>query len=153
MKKLISSLLIVLASPCLAADVPVAARVLERGTVIDAGDMVMAEASATSNRTTVQDMRNIVGKELKRTLNEGDSFRTSDLKSPTLIKRGQLVTLYVRSGGLQIAAAGRALQDGSVGELIKAQNTTSRTIVEGSVSRDGTVTVDMVGAPVMPDAQ
>jgi flagella basal body P-ring formation protein FlgA len=150
-----ASLLLValMASPVCAADVPVAARIIERGTIVSAADISLADDAKWQSRVIVRDENAIVGRELKRTLNAGEAFRLSDLKSPTLVKRGQVVTLLVKSGGLQIAASARALQDGSVGEYIKTQNTASRTIVEGEVGRDGTVHVEMTGAPRLPDAQ
>lgn len=136
-----------------AADVPVAARALDRGALMTEADLAAADGTAWSNRIILREARDIVGKELKRRMNEGEAFRISDLKSPTLIKRGQLVALLVSSGGLQIAAAGRAMQDGSVGDIIKTQNTASRTIVEGEVTSNGTIKIDLIGAPRLPDAK
>jgi flagella basal body P-ring formation protein FlgA len=45
------------------------------------------------------------------------------------------------------------MQDGSVGDFIKAQNTTSRTIVEGEVAPNGMIKIELVGAPRLPAAQ
>jgi flagellar basal body P-ring formation protein FlgA len=131
--------------------VPVASRILERGTILGASDIESADPAAWSNRIIVRRPQDIVGKELKRPLNAGEPFRSSDLKSPTLVKRGQVVTLLVSSGGLQIAASGRAMQDGSAGDYVKAQNTASRTIVEGELMANGMIRIDLVGAPRLPD--
>jgi flagellar basal body P-ring formation protein FlgA len=155
MKKIISIALLLVATSLQAAapTVPVASRMLERGTIIDATDIDAADPATWNNRVIVRHEQDIIGKELKRPLAAGEAFRSSDLKSPTLIKRGQVVTLLVSSGGLQIAASGRAMQDGSVGDFIKAQNTTSRTIVEGEVAPDGMIKIELVGAPRLPAAQ
>jgi flagellar basal body P-ring formation protein FlgA len=154
--KMFSILTVLLLSATLEAaqpSVPVASRMLERGTRLDANDIDMADPALWNNRIIVRREQDIVGKELKRPLNAGDAFRTSDLKLPTLIRRGQVVTLLVSSGGLQLAASGRAMQDGSVGDFIRAQNITSRTIVEGEVASNGMIKIDPVGAPRLPDIQ
>jgi flagellar basal body P-ring formation protein FlgA len=154
--KILFSLFVLLASTLLSAAeprVPVASRMLERGSIIDSADIDQADATPWTNRLIVRRSQYIVGRELKRPLNAGEAFRISDLKSPTLIKRGQVVTLLVSNGGLQIAASGRAMQDGSVGDFIRAQNTTSRTIVEGEVASNGMIKVELVGAPRLPDAK
>ncbi len=141
------------AAPAFAADVPVSSHMLDRGTVISEADLSSADGGTWSTRVILRDATAIIGKELKRPMNEGEPFRFSDLKAPTLVKRGQVVTLLVSNGGLTIAASGRAMQDGSVGDFIKTQNVASRTIVEGIVGRDGTIKIDLVGAPRLPDAQ
>ncbi len=151
MKNLLA--LLYLSTPAFAADVPVSSHLLDRGTVITDADLTSGDGTAWSTRVILRDPGAIIGKELKRPMNEGEPFRSSDLKTPTLVKRGQVVTLLVSNGGLTIAASGRAMQDGSVGDIIKTQNISSRTIVEGIVSRDGTIKIDLVGAPRLPDAQ
>ncbi len=153
MKKLLITIALLVSQSVYAANVPVASRALARGAVIGEADLASADGDAWSNRVILRDANAIIGKELKRQINEGDTFRSADLKLPTLIKRGQLITLLVNSGGLQIAAAGRAMQDGSVGDFIKTQNTASRTIVEGEVSSNGTIKIDLVGAPRLPEVQ
>ncbi len=59
---------------------------------------------------------------------------------PKLVRRGQPVTLAIRSGTLTITAQGRALTDGREGDLVRVVTPVSRTI-EGIVEASGAVRV------------
>lgn len=76
------------------------------------------------------------GMEAARRLTAGAVVRASDVTTPRLIRRGEPVTIYVRSGGLTISTPGRALDNGGKGDLVRVvANSTSRTLdteVEGS---------------------
>lgn len=64
----------------------------------------------------------------------------SDTMEPRLVRRGQPVTLAVRSGVLTITAQGRALADGRKGDVVRVVTPFSRT-TEGIVEGAGTVRV------------
>ena len=57
------------------------------------------------------------------------------------VKRGQLVTLRLARGSLQIFARGKAREDGRTGDTIRVQNVDSRREVVGVVAGDGVVDV------------
>ena len=63
--------------------------------------------------------------------------------APKLVRRGQPVTLAVRSGALTITAQGRALADGREGDPVRVVTPSSRT-VEGIVEASGAVRVAAV---------
>lgn len=56
-----------------------------------------------------------------------------------MIRRGEPVTLRVRSGTLTIATAGRALGDGRLGERVRVVATATRRTLEGIVEGPGEV--------------
>ncbi len=60
--------------------------------------------------------------------------------APKLVRRGQPVTLAVRSGTLTITAQGRALADGREGDFVRVVTSANRT-VEGIVEASGAVRV------------
>lgn len=62
----------------------------------------------------------------------------ASVTKPKLVRRGQAVTLAVRSGTLTITAQGRALADGREGDAVRVVTPSSRT-VEGVVEAGGTV--------------
>lgn len=62
------------------------------------------------------------------------------LPSPKLVRRGQPVTLSVRSGSLSITTQGRALADGRAGDLVRVVTPSSRT-VQGVVEADGAIRI------------
>lgn len=82
-----------------------------------------------------------VGRSLRRPVAPGAALTPDALAVVRLIRRGDLVTLVGRSGGLEVRAQGKALADGGSGERIAVENPSSRRVVQGVV-RDGS-TVDV----------
>lgn len=62
----------------------------------------------------------------------------ADAPKSKLVRRGQSVTLAIRSGTLTITAQGRALADGREGDPVRVVTPSNRT-VEGVVEATGTV--------------
>lgn len=122
-----------------AADTVEALRVLQRGTVIGPGDVSIAYTE--SRRGQAQSLHDVVGKEVRATLRPGRAIRMSDLRTPILVERNQLVDLVYRAGSLTIRGEGRALRQGGSGERIRVMNLDSRIVVTGRVSSDGRVEV------------
>ncbi|GAA4009844.1 hypothetical protein GCM10022280_03640 [Sphingomonas swuensis] len=56
-----------------------------------------------------------------------------------LVRRGQPVTLLIRSGALRIATAGRALSDGQLGQRIRVVALATRRTLDGVVENNGEV--------------
>ncbi|HEY1076032.1 MAG TPA: flagellar basal body P-ring formation chaperone FlgA [Fontimonas sp.] len=83
------------------------------------------------------------GMQFKRALAAGVTPTPADLAAPNWVKRGQLVQVLSRAGGIEVRAEGKALVDGSAGERIRVENRNSRRIVEGRVSAPGVVEVAM----------
>jgi flagella basal body P-ring formation protein FlgA len=91
---------------------------------------------------TIVDSRDaLVGKLAKRTLLPGRAILTIAVGTPRAVKNGAEVTLFYQEGGLTIVAEGSALQDGSVGDVIKVRNVDSGVTVSGAVQSDGSVRV------------
>lgn len=124
------------------SDVLVAARPLNRGEPVQAGDL-RRERKDLSRLPYgyLTDPVNATGKVLKRSYLAGQVLQPRQLAAPTLIKRGQQVTLHARAGGIEIRMGGQALSDGSAGDRIRVRNTSSDRVVEGEVVAKGVVKV------------
>ncbi len=75
----------------------------------------------------------IVGREAERRLPPGRPLRQADLRSPRLVRKGEVVTLLFRRGPIEISAQGRALEDGAEGARVRATNLDSERPVVGLV--------------------
>jgi flagella basal body P-ring formation protein FlgA len=75
----------------------------------------------------------LVGQRLKHQLIAGRVITPSMLQADLMIRRGQSVTILVRSDSLNIRMSGKALTDGAANQRIKVENLASRRIVEGLV--------------------
>jgi len=122
--------------------VPVLAHHLDSGTIITLTDIDWAtvpDERVTPNVVVSADQ--LIGRELRHAVNDGDIIRTSDVMAARLVTRGALVTLKIETPFMQLTAQGRALQDGAEGEVIRVNNTQSNRMVEGTVTGPGMILV------------
>ncbi len=68
------------------------------------------------------DADQLIGFETRRALAPGRPIRLVDLRTPRLVRRGELVTVVYRRPGLELALAARALEDGDLGRLVRFTN-------------------------------
>lgn len=126
-------------APPALADYLVPLRTIRAKDIVNAEDLALKKGEimgALSNPSEV------IGMEARVALYAGRPLRPGDLGPPAIIERNDLVTLIFRQGGLTIAAEGRSLGRGSVGEAVRVMNLSSRTTVTGRVKQDGSVEVN-----------
>lgn len=123
-------------------DILVAAVPLERGKVLAAGDVILAQrevAAAPGGYLTNADAA--VGKVVRRAVPAGAALSPAWLEAPVLIRRGQSVALEARSGAITVSMAGVARSDGTLGQTIGVENLSSRRVVQGIVRNEKSVEV------------
>ena len=123
----------------MAAEVPVLARNVQRGEVLAAADFQLEERAAAPPVLPRPD--EILGKETLRPLVAGTVVQARDVATPRLVKRGEPVTLRIRSAGLLISTPGRALADGGRGETVRVLATATRRTLEGEVEGPSSVLI------------
>ncbi|HEY4251058.1 MAG TPA: flagellar basal body P-ring formation chaperone FlgA [Roseomonas sp.] len=127
--------------------VAVATRRLLLGDVVGPGDVQVVQMRAERVRPgTAQRLQDVVGRQLRRPIGSNTPFATADLGAPNLVARFEPVTLQLEAPGLSLAAVGRALDSGALGEVVAVMNLGSRLVVEGVVTGPGRVRV-APGAP------
>ncbi len=114
--------------------VVVASRALARDTVLAPGDVRLADsAPASVPAGALHDPALAVGRVLRRPADEGQALTVSQLEAPTLVRRGQEVSVEAQAGGLQVRMAGVARGDGALGDIIEVENGASGRIVQAVV--------------------
>ena len=83
----------------------------------------------------------IVGKMARLTLLPGHAIPFSGVSNRKLVSNGAEVKLIFSEGGLLIMTTGSALQDGSIGDIVRVRNDDSGVTVSGAVQPDGSVRV------------
>jgi flagellar basal body P-ring formation protein FlgA len=83
----------------------------------------------------------IVGKVARLTLLPGHAIPFSGVANRKLVANGAEVKLVFSEGDLLIMTTGAALQDGSVGDIVRVRNSDSGVTVSGAVQPDGSVRV------------
>lgn len=127
--------------------VPVFARRLQRNDIIRQGDLDFIELPESAvGRNALLDPNKIIGKTPKRLIQTGKQIRNGDLKPPTIVKKGSLVTIVLRTKKMLITARGRAIDDGAKGEIVRVQNTRSRKTIEATVAGPSRVTIGLLGS-------
>jgi flagella basal body P-ring formation protein FlgA len=100
----------------------VAINAIARGERIRAGDVALERIKAGSpQRITFQSLEEVIGKEAARTIAAGQTLDNQSVRSPLLIKRGDVVDVFARAGGVQVSTKARAREEGSHGDLINVE--------------------------------
>jgi flagella basal body P-ring formation protein FlgA len=95
----------------------------------------------------VTNPQQLVGKAARRILRAGEAVRNGDVAEPTVIHKGELVTITLNTAGMQLTAQGKAIEDGAMGASIHVANTQSNRVIDVVVSGPQQV---VVGSNAMP---
>ncbi|MFQ5972030.1 MAG: flagellar basal body P-ring formation chaperone FlgA [Alphaproteobacteria bacterium] len=122
--------------------VPVPVRSLGPGEIIAEPDLEWAKVPEARIRgNVVTDISLIIGTETRRPLRAGEPLRMNDFRKPVAVAKGKSVTMVFTSPGIVLTATGRALDDGSLGDAIRVQNSQTGVVVEATVFAPGQVRV------------
>ncbi|GEM_PF-637412 len=83
-----------------------------------------------------------MGRRLKNALSAGRILQARHLHPDWLIKKGQKVQIEHNGRGISVMSAGRALQNGEFGDLVKVENSASGEILDVFVQSRKKVTTD-----------
>ncbi|MDR2877128.1 MAG: flagellar basal body P-ring formation protein FlgA [Chromatiales bacterium] len=117
---------------------------LPRGTVLTREHLTLAEREVgNSTQGYMKDYDQAIGQVLRQALQDGLLLTPNMLQRPKLIQRGEEVFILSHGGAFEVRMKGSALSDGAEGERIRVKNLNSSRIVEGTVSADGNVVIQM----------
>lgn len=120
--------------------VPVLTRQLGTSDVIEASDLGSIDMPERQlHKDTVTDASSIIGKSPRRGISPDRPIRTAEIMEPVVIKKGQPVDMTFTTPYVHIRAQGEALEDGSVGALIRVKNNKSEKAVSARVVSAGHV--------------
>lgn len=122
--------------------VPVLKTSLRNGDIIGQNDLDYVEmfASDLTTDTLIRD-QDLIGTTPRRAVASGKPLRSIDVQSPQLVGRGETVRIVFKEGSLNLSATGKALQNGSRGDVIKVVNTNSNRPIDAIVSASREVIV------------
>jgi flagellar basal body P-ring formation protein FlgA len=130
-------LLLVLPMPAL-ADSLVATRTIRAQAILGPQDVTLVAADIPGALTAV-DLA--LGQEARVAIYAGRPVLADAIGPAAVVDRNQLVTLIFVRGGLTIAAEGRALGRGGVGDTVQVMNLGSRSTLTGQITPEGTILV------------
>lgn len=136
MKRIFLLSLLMMATPTapVQADTVVAAHAIRGATLIGPQDLAMVPDTIPG---ALQDPERAIGMEARVNLYPGRPIRASDLQSPAVIDRNDIVSLRFSANGLVITTDGRALDRAAEGEQIRILNLSSRVTVTATALGPG----------------
>jgi len=126
--------------------VVVPARDIARGSVITESDLTYATAANDVSGGIATNVADVAGLEARRTLRTGETLRLQDFRHPVLVAKGSTVTMVFEAPGIVLAATGRAMSEGGLGETVTIQNPASFRQISGIVIGPGQVRAQLSGA-------
>lgn len=120
-----------------------AALPLNRGHILTKDDLIMSEENLSQlHYGYFSKPEQLIGKQLKRRLTQNRIIKVNYVKAPTLVKRGEIVSIVAENRGYSVKMTGIAMSNGSKGERIQVKNSSSRRIIEGTVQEPGIISIN-----------
>ena len=124
-------------------NVVVAARPLGNNSVIDAGDLVMAEADIGAvGADALTNPADAIGRTAIRNLSAGSIVPRSALRLPVAIRSGETVRIEIVGVGFTVSSEATAMQSGATGDTIRLRNSEGQTL-SGRLDPRGVVVIDI----------
>ncbi len=118
------------------------ARPLDRGHILSSHDLTAVEKELSRlNQGYYSDKSSLIGQQLKRRLPQNRLIKANYISPPTLVKRGEIVTIIAENSGFSVKMSGKALTNGTKGDRIRVKNLSSSRIIEGTVMAHGLVNI------------
>lgn len=123
-------------------DIPVFNRNVMPGETIQQSDLAWIKYPTNRlNGRSILSSSELVGMTVRRPARTDKPITASDIVAPVAIAKGDAVTMVVRTRAMVLTAAGRALENGGIGDTIRILNPKSRQTVDAKIIRTGQVEV------------
>ncbi len=122
--------------------VVVAVRSLRSGALILPSDVRLQRKDSTDDEESgFRSIDEVVGKETTRSVGKGRALLQTMVRSPLLVRRGDVVTVCARASGICVRTTARARDAGSLGDLIAVESLLNRETYLAQVSNTREVEV------------
>ncbi|MBN8990808.1 MAG: flagellar basal body P-ring formation protein FlgA [Rhizobiales bacterium] len=119
----------------------VLARGIERNEVLKSSDVMIERRPKAEVGSDPATRDRAVGMQARRPLRAGQAVRVADLAKPDLVQRDQNVTLIYETPGLYLTVRGKALENGTEGDVVNVMNLQSKRTISGTVTGRGQVSI------------
>lgn len=124
--------------------VAVMTRPMQRGMLLDTGDVAMRERDVSQlSLAYLTDLDQAVGQKLARGVVQDQILAPVQLELAELVHKGDSVVISAQGSGISVRMPGEALADGGMGEQIRVRNENSNRVVKARVTGPGQVEVSM----------
>ncbi len=123
-------------------DVAVAAIPLRKGEILNERSIRIEKQDLSVLDDPFTKKTQLIGRETARTITAGTILDHDNITDPSIIHRGDMITIIARKGPMQLSTKGLAKQDGHLGEIIRVKNISSNKVIYCRVDRPGIVSVE-----------
>ena len=113
----------------------------KKGAQVEKSDLVLSEEKKIHSIGAFNDLKEILGKRLKRSLRKGAILKANHLNPDWLVYKNQKVTIEHNIGEIYVKMNGIALSNGAKGERILVKNISSNKTVEGFVKSEKKISI------------
>jgi flagellar basal body P-ring formation protein FlgA len=124
-------------------EVAVLTRNVERTDILKSADVVVERRPRAEVGNDAAAREQAVGMQMRRPIRAGQPLRIADLAKPDLVQRDQPVTVIFQTAGLYLTTRGKALDNGTEGDIVSVLNIQSKRTVTGTVTGRGQVTIQV----------
>jgi len=124
-------------------EVAVLTRSVERADILKSGDVAVERRPRAEIGSDAAAREQAVGMQMRRPIRAGSALRLADLAKPDLVQRDQAVTVIFQTAGLYLTTRGKALDNGTEGDVVSVLNIQSKRTVTGIVTGRGQVTIQV----------
>ena len=98
--------------------VVVARRALQRGKLLNENDIRIEYQDKIRGTDYFSDPGELLGKAVSANVQEGAVLTSRSVHKPVFVKKGEVVTVVAKTAGITVTSTGKALEDGSEGDLV-----------------------------------
>lgn len=126
--------------------VPVLKAQLQKGALITAEDLDYVDVrNSDLGANVLVSAEQLIGMSPRRGIAALKPIASSDVSSPIVVKKGEIVTMVLQNSEMTLTTQGKALESGAVGETVRIVNASSGQSVEGVVTAVKTVSITSPG--------
>jgi flagella basal body P-ring formation protein FlgA len=118
-------------------------RNVDRSELLKSADVVIERRTKAEVGSDAASREQALGMQMRRPMRAGQPLRSADLVKPDLVQRDQSVTVIYDTPGLYLTTRGKALDNGTEGDVVNVLNLQSKRTVTGIVSGRGQVTIQV----------
>lgn len=121
-------------------------RSVDRNDILKASDLVTERRpkAEVGNDLTIRERA--IGMQVRKQIRAGQAIKAIDIGKPDLVTRDQSVTLIYEAPGIYLTGRGKAVDNGTQGDVVNVTNLQSKRVVQGTVVGPGQVVV-MIATP------
>jgi flagella basal body P-ring formation protein FlgA len=124
------------------ANVAVAAVSLQRGERVKQSSIRLEKRDISKLDAPYTELAELIGKETLKTINAGTVLEHDFIGLPSIVHKGEMVTIVARRGTMRLTTKGLSRENGRKGEMIRVKNISSNKMVYCRVDRPGMVSVE-----------